>query len=219
MAVRTALAEDSFLVREGLIELLHEAGEVDLVAVCADGDELRSAIAEHELDVVVTDIRMPPSDRDEGIRVAAELRSTHPHVGVIVLSAYDDPCYARALLEGGSERRAYLLKERVHCDRQLIGTIQAVAAGGSVIDAKIVERLAAGEDVALPALSACERAVLVEMAGGASNTGIGKALGMTKRAVEKHISSIFAKLQMPPTVDASPRVQAVLIYLAATGPG
>jgi DNA-binding NarL/FixJ family response regulator len=220
MAVRIALADDSFLVREALTQLLEEADEVDLVAVCSDGDELREAIATHELDVVVTDIRMPPSDADEGLQVANELRQTHPHIGVIVLSAYHDASYAHALLEGGPDRRAYLLKERVHSGRQLIGTIDTVARGGSVIDAKIVQSLAqsppAGRESALPALSLRERQILVEMASGASNAKIGSALGMTKRAVEKHINSIFAKLDMPPAADVSRRVHAVLIYLAET---
>jgi DNA-binding NarL/FixJ family response regulator len=218
MVVRTALAEDSFLVREALTHLLQEADEIELVAVCQDGDELRQVIEAEDLDVVVTDIRMPPSDADEGIRLARELRRTHPDLGVIVLSAYADAPYALALLEGGSDRRAYLLKERVHTGRQLIGTIEAVARGGSVIDAKIVETLAesraAGRRSALPSLSPREREILVEMARGGSNAAIGEALGMTKRAVEKHINSIFAKLDMPPTADVSRRVRAVLIYLA-----
>ena len=218
MAVRTALAEDSFLVREALTHLLEEADEVDLVAVCQDGDELRHVIETEDLDVVVTDIRMPPSDGDEGIQLAREMRRTHPDLGVIVLSAYCDAPYALALLEGGSDRRAYLLKERVHSGRQLIGTIEAVARGGSVIDAKIVETLAssraAGRRSALPSLSPREREILVEMARGGSNAAIGEALGMTKRAVEKHINSIFAKLDMPPTADVSRRVRAVLIYLS-----
>jgi DNA-binding NarL/FixJ family response regulator len=218
MPVRTALAEDSFLVREALIRLLEDADEVELVAVCEDAEALRAAIETLELDVVITDIRMPPDHSDEGIRLATELRTTHPNLGVIVLSAYGDAPYALALLEGGSDRRAYLLKERVHSGRQLIGTIEAVARGGSVVDAKIVETLASSREVdqhsALPSLSPREREILVEMAHGASNQAIAESLGMTKRAVEKHINSIFAKLDMPPTADVSRRVQAVLIYLA-----
>jgi DNA-binding NarL/FixJ family response regulator len=218
MPVRTALAEDSFLVRRALTQLLEEAHEVELVAVCCDGDELRAAIEAHDLDVVVTDIRMPPSETAEGIRIAHELRRTHPDLGVIVLSAYCEAPYALALLESGSDRRAYLLKERVHSSRQLVGTIEAVARGGSVIDAKVVEALAssraAGHASALASLSPREHEILVEMARGGSNAAIGEALGMTKRAVEKHINSIFAKLAMPPTADVSRRVRAVLIYLA-----
>jgi DNA-binding NarL/FixJ family response regulator len=218
MAVRTALAEDSFLVREALTHLLEDADEVELVAVCEDADALRAAIETRELDLVITDIRLPPSHSDEGIRLAGELRHSHPDLGVIVLSAYGDAPYALALLEGGSDRRAYLLKERVHSGRQLIGTIEAVARGGSVVDAKIVETLAASRELdhrsALPSLTPREREILVEMARGASNAAIGTELGMTKRAVEKHINSIFAKLEMPPTADVSRRVRAVLIYLA-----
>jgi DNA-binding NarL/FixJ family response regulator len=221
MAVRAALAEDSFLVREALTHLLQDADEVELVAVCEDADALRTAIETLDLDVVITDIRLPPDHSDEGIRLATELRRTRPDLGVIVLSAYGDASYALALLEGGSDRRAYLLKERVHSGRQLIGTIEAVARGGSVIDAKIVETLAASRAIdersALPPLSPREREILVEMAHGASNAAIGTALGMTKRAVEKHINSIFAKLDMPPTADVSRRVRAVLIYLADAG--
>ncbi|HEY3188384.1 MAG TPA: response regulator transcription factor [Solirubrobacteraceae bacterium] len=220
MALRVALAEDNFLVRQALTLLLEEAEEIDVVAVCRDADELREALDEHEVDVVVTDIRMPPSEGDEGIRIARELRHSHPEVGVIVLSGYCEVPYALALLEGGSDRRAYLLKDRVHSGRQLVGTIEAVARGGSVIDAKVVETLAAsraaGEGSGLSMLTPREREILVEMARGGSNAAIGDALGMTKRAVEKHINSIFAKLAMPPTADVSRRVRAVLIYLAET---
>src|SRR4051812_41103468 len=180
MPVRVALAEDSFLVREALTQLLAEAEEVDLVAVCRDGDELRAAVDTHHVDVVVTDIRMPPSDTDEGIRVAGELRRTHPDIGVVVLSAYCDAPYALALLEGGSDRRAYLLKDRVHSGRQLIGTIESVARGGSVIDAKVVEALAASraatESSPLSELSPREHDILVEMARGGSNAAIADAL-------------------------------------------
>jgi DNA-binding NarL/FixJ family response regulator len=219
MAVRVALAEDSFLVREALTGLLEEASEVELVAVCENADELLEAVEAHDLDVVVTDIRMPPSGNDEGIRLAGALRRTHPEVGVILLSAYSNAPYALALLEGGSDRRGYLLKDRVHSGRELIGTIETVARGGSVIDAKVVEALAAAptgdRGSTLAALTPREREILVEMASGASNAAIGDRLGMAKRAVEKHINSIFAKLSMPPTADVSRRVRAVLIYLSA----
>jgi DNA-binding NarL/FixJ family response regulator len=220
MAVRVALAEDSFLVREALTGLLEDAPEVELVAVCENVDELRKAVETFDLDVVVTDIGMPPSDDDEGIRLAGELRRTHPDVGVVLLSAYADAPYALALLEGGSDRRGYLLTDRVHSGRELIGTIETVARGGSVIDAKVVETLAAtparDRGSALATLTPREREILVEMASGASNAAIGDRLGMAKRAVEKHINSIFAKLAMPPTADVSRRVRAVLIYLSET---
>jgi DNA-binding NarL/FixJ family response regulator len=220
MAVRVALAEDSFLVREALTGLLEDSPEVELVAVCENAEDLRDAVEAREVDVVVTDIRMPPGEDDAGVRLARELRRTHPDVGVILLSAYCDVPYALALLEGGSDRRGYLLKDRVHSGRELIGTIETVASGGSVIDAKVVETLATAprhnNGPALASLTPREREILVEMASGASNAAIGDRLGMAKRAVEKHINSIFAKLAMPPTADVSRRVRAVLIYLSET---
>src|SRR3954451_11514776 len=218
MAVRVALAEDSFLVREALTGLLEDSPEVELVAVCENAEDLRDAVEAREVDVVVTDIRMPPGEDDAGIRLAGELRRTHPDVGVILLRAYCDAPYALALLEGGSDRRGYLLKDRVHSGRELIGTIETVAGGGSVIDAKVVETLATapspGHGSAIAGLTPREREILVEMASGASNAAIGERLGMAKRAVEKHINAIFAKLSMPPTTDVSRRVRAVLIYLS-----
>jgi DNA-binding NarL/FixJ family response regulator len=222
MGVRIAIAEDSFLVREALTQMLSDAPEIDLVAVCDDGTQLRRVIDTHDLDVVVTDIRMPPTGTDEGIRLAGELRITNPGMGVVVLSAYCEPLYALALLDGGSDGRAYLLKDHVHSGRQLVGTIEVVARGGSVIDAKVVQVLAESRAdrhaTALSRLSPRENEILIEMAHGDSNAAIGTTLGMTKRAVEKHINSIFAKLAMPPTVDTSRRVRAVLLYLAESDP-
>jgi DNA-binding NarL/FixJ family response regulator len=220
MPIRVALAEDNFLVREALSQLLQDEEDLEIVAVCVDALELRAAIDEHEPDVVVTDICMPPSMDDDGIRVARELHRTHPAIGVIVLSAYCDPAFALGLLESGSERRGYLLKDRVHSGGQLTSTIRAVARGGSVIDPKVVQSLVEARErrarSALTLLSARERDVLVEMAHGASNSAIAGTLGLTKRGVETHINSIFAKLALPAAPDVSRRVRAVLMFLADT---
>jgi len=223
MAVRTVVAEDHFLVREGLRRLLEEAEEIDLVAVCEDVDELRAAIAAHDLDVVVTDSSMPPTLTDEGIRLAAELRDTHPQLGVIVLSARCEVAHAAGLMASGFDGRAYLLKDQVHSAGQLVATIRSVARGGSVIDALVAEsliaegrRAAAGSP--LGALTPRERDVLAEMARGASNQAIADALGLTKRAVEKHVNAIFSKLALPDTPDLSRRVRAVLIFLSEAAP-
>jgi DNA-binding NarL/FixJ family response regulator len=224
MAIRVALAEDSFLVREALQQLLRAEPDLDLVAVCADGDELRAALADREVDVVVTDIRMPPSMHDEGLRIAADLHRSAPHVGVVVLSAYCDAALATELLTTGSDRRGYLLKERVHSRRQLTATIKAVAGGSSAIDPKVVQSLVEARRrrvrSPLDELSRLERDVLGSMAAGASNAAIAGELGLTKRSVEKHINGIFAKLALDADPDVSRRVAAVVTYLSeAGGPG
>ena len=173
--------------------------------------------------MVVTDIRMPPTSTDEGIRAAVLLREQHPDIGVVVLSNYAEPAYAMALLESGSEGRAYLLKERVHDRAQLVAAIESVAAGGSVLDAKIVEPLVAArsrvERSPLAALTAREREVLAEIAKGKSNAAIADTLVLTKRAVEKHINSIFLKLNLVYAEDVSKRVKATLLFLANADPG
>jgi DNA-binding NarL/FixJ family response regulator len=218
MPVRVALADDSFLAREALAGMLAEMPGVELVAACRDADELRAAIDEARPDIVVTEIPMPPSMTDEGLRLAAELRDTHPETAVIALSDACDPAYALALLECGSERRAYLLKERLHSARQLLAAIEAVARGGSLIDAKVVEALLDERQRSVPSpvadLSEEERATLVEMARGASNGAIARKLGITQRAVERQIHAIFEKLGLPATPDVNRRVRAVLLYLA-----
>ncbi len=221
MAVRVGVADDSFRIREALTRLLGDVDEIELVAVCADGDELAAAIEARHPDVVLVDIRMPPTMTDEGIRLATRLRATHPEVGVIVMSAHSDPSYALALLEAGFEGRGYLLKERLHSRAQLLATIEAVAGGGSVIDPKVVEVLVRGRArqarSPLDVLTPRERDILVEMASGASNAAIARALGLTKRAVEKHINSVFAKLDLPLSDDVSRRVRAVLLFLGQVG--
>jgi DNA-binding NarL/FixJ family response regulator len=220
VVIRVALAEDSLIVREGIQQLLATAEDVEIVAACADSVSLIEAIEADPPDVVLTDIRMPPSETDEGIQVAARLRESHPHVGVVVLSQYSDPSYALSLLESGSDRRAYLLKERVHDRAQLVSTIRTVAEGGSVIDPKIVEVLVIAKGRAdrslLAELTPRESEVLSEIAQGKSNTAIAESLVLTKRAVEKHINSIFMKLGLSDEEDVAKRVKATLLFLAET---
>ena len=214
------LADDHFLVREGVQRLLEPVADVEVAAVCTDLDSLLGAVDEKGPDVVVTDIRMPPGNRDEGIRAAEQLRETHPDVGVVVLSQYASPSYALSLLDGGSAGRAYLLKERVEDVDQFVGAIRAVAEGGSVIDAKVVEALVAenGRSDASPLneLSPRERDVLREMAEGKNNAGIAETLFLTERSVEKVIHSIFLKLGIGYESSIHKRVKAVILYLAAS---
>ncbi len=216
--IRVIAAEDSFVIREFLAITLDSAPEVELVAVCSDGKELDAAISAQTPDVVVTDIRMPPSGGEEGIRVANRLRVTHPEVGVVVLSQYADPGYALALLDSGSDRRAYLLKERVRNRDELVAAIEAVARGGSVVDSRIVDVLIAARTRAtrspIAGLTARERELLAEIAIGKSNGAIAESLYLTKRAVEKHVNSIFSKLGLPEDHDVSRRVKATLMFLS-----
>ena len=188
------------------------------MASCGDLRSLMAAVESERPDVVVTDIRMPPTSTDEGIRLATMLRTQHPEIGVVVLSHYAEPAYALALLASGSEGRAYLLKERVHDRAQLVAAIESVASGGSVLDSKIVEPLVAVklrvQRSPLAALTGREREVLAEIAKGKSNAAIGDTLVLTKRAVEKHINSIFLKLNLAHAEDISKRVKAALLFLA-----
>jgi DNA-binding NarL/FixJ family response regulator len=218
MPVSIAVADDSLIVREGIAQLLAAHPDIEVVASCQDLDSLLAAVDDERPDVVVTDIRMPPTHTDEGIRLAALLRERHPDVGVVVLSNYAEAGFALALLESGSEGRAYLLKERIHSRTQLAAAIQSVAAGGSVMDPKIVEPLVAAKSRAvrspLAELTAREREVLSEIAQGKSNAAIADSLVLTKRAVEKHINSIFLKLNLSDSEDVSKRVKAALLFLA-----
>jgi DNA-binding NarL/FixJ family response regulator len=216
--IRVALAEDSLIVREGVQQLLASASDIEIVASCGDAGSLFDAVETETPDVVVTDIRMPPSETDEGIQIAARLRESHPQIGVVVLSQYSDPGYALALLESGSDRRAYLLKERVHDRAELVSTIRTVSEGGSVIDPKIVEVLvtakARADESPLAELTPREKEVLSEIAQGKSNIAIADSLVLTKRAVEKHINSIFMKLGLAAEKDIAKRVKATLLFLA-----
>ena len=219
--IRVILAEDSYLVREGVTRLLATDLDIEVVATCADYDELLAELERDKPDVVVTDIRMPPTGTDEGIRIAEHLREHSPTTGVVVLSQYADPPYALALLEKGSERRAYLLKERVSDLDQLHNAIVAVHEGGSVIDPKVVEALVTARarraESPLAHLTPREREVLAEMAQGKNNAGIAAALVLSERAVEKHINSIFSKLGLSEEPDVHRRVKAVLLFLSDQG--
>ncbi|HXJ66971.1 MAG TPA: response regulator transcription factor [Actinomycetota bacterium] len=218
MPLRLVIAEDHLLVREGVQRLLEAEPDIEVAAACGDLDSLLAAVEAEHPDVVVTDIRMPPGNTDEGIQAATRLRTTDPAVGVVVLSQYTTPSYALALLESGSAGRSYLLKERVQEPEQLVAAIRAVAAGGSVIDPKVVEALVAenarGEQSPIHQLTARERDVLREMAAGKSNAAIGESLFLAERSVEKVIHSIFFKLGLSWEPSVNKRVMAVILYLA-----
>ena len=221
MPIRIVLAEDQYLVREGLRRLLETRADLEVAAVCGDLDSLLDAVAAERPDVVVTDIRMPPGSADEGIQAATRLRETNPEIGVVVLSQYATPSYALALLKEGSEGRAYLLKERVSDIEQLVAAIDAVASGGSVLDPKVVEALVAesarGNGSPLNDLTPRERDVLREMAEGKNNAAIGEALFLSERSVEKVIHSIFLKLGLTWEPAVHKRVKAVVLYLGESG--
>jgi DNA-binding NarL/FixJ family response regulator len=219
------IADDSLLLREGLRELLAGIDGIEVAAACEDLPSLLEAVEAERPDVVLTDIRMPPGRADEGIQAAITLRESHPEVGVIVLSQYDDPAYALALLQEGSDRRGYLLKERIHERSQLASAIEAVAEGGSFVDPKVVESLVTARARAgsspLQHLTPREQGVLAQIAEGKSNAAIAESLVLTKRAVEKHINAIFLKLDLSESEDVSKRVKAALLFLAderATAP-
>jgi len=221
MPIRLVLADDQYLVREGVRRLLETQHDFEVAAVCDDLDSLLAAVDAERPDVVVTDIRMPPGGTDEGIQAAARLRETNPEVGVVVLSQYATPSYVLALLESGSEGRAYLLKERVKDLEQLVAAIRAVADGGSVMDPKVVEALVAenarGEESPLNQLTPREHDVLREMAEGKNNAAIAGTLFLTERSVEKVIHSIFLKLGLTWETAVHKRVKAVILYLAESG--
>lgn len=216
--MRVVVAEDSLLVREGIGKLLDAQDDVDVVALCDDLPSLLAAVGDAQPDVVLTDIRMPPTGTDEGIRAAAELRSTHPDVGVVVLSQYAEPAYALELLDGGSSGRAYLLKERLSDGAQLVAALHEVAGGGSVVDPKVVEVLVEARTRAaespLDRLTPRETEVLAEIAQGKNNAAVAASLVLSERAVEKHINSLFSKLGLSEEPDVHRRVKAVLLYLA-----
>ncbi|HST40643.1 MAG TPA: response regulator transcription factor [Conexibacter sp.] len=215
--IRVAIADDSYLVRQALHHVLDPVETIELVASCASGDALLAAVEQLRPEVVVTDIRMPPSEGAEGIRIAIALRSSHPQVGVVVLSQFADPRYCIALLDEGSDGRAYLLKERVESGDQLVEAIATVARGGSLVDTKVVDGLIAARHRHSPLdeLTRRETEILALVAHGASNQAVADELVLTKRAVEKHINQIFLKLGLSAAAtDVSRRVKATLIYLA-----
>jgi DNA-binding NarL/FixJ family response regulator len=212
------LAEDSYLMREGVCRLLESDGDVSVAATCPDLVSLMAAVDEHAPDVVVTDIRMPPTNTDEGIRAAGALRASRPGLGVVVLSQYDEPEYAVELLASGAAGRAYLLKDRLVDAADLLHAVREVAAGRSVIDPQVVEGLVTARarfgSSPLHRLTRREQEVLSSMAQGHSNEAIAGELFISVRVVEKHIGSIFAKLGLTEEPDVHRRVKAVLIYLS-----
>jgi DNA-binding NarL/FixJ family response regulator len=221
MSIRVVLGDDSLIVREGVRQLLDGDSTMEVVGAAGDVATLEEVCDRELPDVLITDIRMPPTNTDDGIRLATAFRERHPGMGVVVLSQYADPAYALALLEQGSDRRAYLLKERVHNRAELTAAIHAVADGGSMIDPKVVEHLVHARGIAetspLNELTVREREVLGEIAQGKSNTAIAESLFLTKRAVEKHINAIFLKLGLADAQDVSKRVKAALMLLSETG--
>jgi DNA-binding NarL/FixJ family response regulator len=221
--IRVVLADDHYLVREGIRRLLETQPDIEVVAACTDLASLLEAVEEQKPDVVITDIRMPPSGADEGIQAAKRLREAHAEVGVVVLSQYAQPSYALALLEGGTAGRAYLLKERIDDVEQLGAAVRAVAEGGSVIDAKVVDALVAAkaeaEQSPLSELTRRERDVLRGMAEGKNNAAIAETLFLTERSVEKVIHSIFLKLGLGWETAVHKRVKAVVYYLSEVGDG
>ncbi|HET6965404.1 MAG TPA: response regulator transcription factor [Acidimicrobiales bacterium] len=219
MPVRVVLAEDNYLVREGVTKLLGAEDDLEVAASCADYPSLMEAVEAERPDVVVTDIRMPPTGRDEGIRAANELRERYPDMGVVVLSQHSEPGYALSFLEKGSKGRAYLLKERVSDMDQLADAIREVARGGSVIDPEVVDALVAARskasDSPMRVLTPRETEILAEMAKGKNNASVAATLYLSERAVEKHINSIFSKLGLSQEQDVHRRVKAVLLFLSA----
>jgi DNA-binding NarL/FixJ family response regulator len=221
VAIRLVLAEDHYLVREGVRRLIELEPELELVAVCDDLASLLAAIESEQPDVVLTDIRMPPTNTDEGLQAAEALRQLNPKAGVVLLSQYADPAYALAFLEHGSRGRAYMLKERVSEFGQLLAAVKEVARGGSYIDAQVIDALVRArsrtEASPIMLLTPREVEILGAMAQGKSNSGIAASLTLSERAVEKHISSIFSKLGLAEEPEVHRRVKAVLLFLAEKG--
>jgi len=217
MPIRLVLAEDHYLLREGVARLIQAEPELDLVASCGDLPSLLAAIDEHRPDVVLTDIRMPPTGTNEGLQAAGHLRELRPDAGVVLLSQYADPKYALKFFEHGSQGRAYLLKERVSDIRQLLAAIHAVLRGESVIDPKVIDALFAARsrsaESPLHRLTKREREILSGMAQGKSNAAIATDLVLSYSAVEKHIGSMFSKLGLSEEPDVNRRVKAVLLFL------
>ena len=215
--MRVVIAEDQALLREGLARLFADAGH-EVLASTGDADELLSAVAAHHPDLVIADIRMPPTFTDEGIQIAAELSTSHPEMGVLVLSQHADPVYAMTLLEHGSKGRGYLLKERLKDSGELNRSVREVAAGGAIVDPQIVDALLTMQErkqgSVLERLTPREREILALVAEGRSNSAIADSLAITKRGVERHINSIFGKLELGDSNEISRRVKATLAYLA-----
>jgi DNA-binding NarL/FixJ family response regulator len=218
--MRIVVADDSLLMREAIEHIFQGEDEIEIAAVCEDRDSLYAAIERERPDVVVTDIRMPPAEAAAGIEVANRLRESYPEMGVVILSQYTEVHYVLALLESGSDRRGYLLKQRLADRGQLVSAVQTVASGGSVIDSALVDALVASNvsktQSRIERLTPRERQILAEVASGKSNGAIARSLVISKRAVETHVSSIFQKLDLPDESEVSRRVKAVLLFLAET---
>jgi len=218
--IRVVFAEDNYLVREGTAALLATSDAIQLVGTATTRDELLAAVEEHLPDAVLTDIRMPPTNSNDGIEAAKEIRSKHPEIGVVVLSQFAEEDYAFELLKDGAGGLGYLLKERVADVGELVRALGEVAKGGSVLDPKVVEALVAAKErmahSPLALLTEREREVLANMAQGRNNAAIAKSLFLTERAVEKHINSLFHKLGLTEEPDVHRRVMAVLAFLRET---
>ena len=221
VAIRTVVAEDNFLVREGLVKLLSSAPDIEVISSCGDYDTLRAAVEKEDPDVVLTDIRMPPASNNEGIRLAQQVRRSHPKMGVVVVSQFAEAEYVLGLFDSGSDGRAYLLKERLHDRATLVSAVRSVAAGGSTVDSRIIEVLVDARSGAaaspLGELTPRERDVLAGIAEGKSNSAIAADLFLARRGIEKHINSIFLKLGLDNPDDISKRVKAALIFLSKAG--
>src|SRR5258705_3206943 len=212
--MRVVIAEDAAMMREGLTRLVSERGH-EVCAAVADGEALLAAVAQHRPDVVVVDVRMPPTHTDEGLRAALELRGRHPGTGVLVFSQYIETRYASELLAGGAAGVGYLLKDRVADVAEFADALARVSVGGTALDPEIVSQLLAARQPGVAALTPREREVLTLMAEGRSNAGISRALVLSTGAVEKHVASIFGKLGLPPSENDNDRVLAVLRYLGS----
>jgi len=214
--LRAVIADDSVLLRDGLVRLLDDAG-IDVVAAVGDGGSLLEAVADHQPDLALVDVRMPPTHTDEGVRAALEIRSRFPEVAVLVLSQYVEERYATDLLSGETAGVGYLLKDRVVDVEDFIAAVRRVAAGGSAVDAEVVRQLLGrtGRTGELDRLTPRECEVLGLMAEGLSNAGIAEQLVVSLGAVEKHISNVFTKLDLDHEANAHRRVLAVLTYLGS----
>ncbi len=217
--IRAVVADDSVLIRQGLVGLLGELDDVEVVAECESLPELEDAVATHEPDLVITDIRMPPTHTDEGIRAAIQIRSERPSVGVLVVSQFSDPEYVLLLFEQGSDGLGYLLKERIGDLDQLERAVRAVATGGSSVDPEIIDVLVSSRSRRagpLDRLTPREREVLGGIAEGLNNLAIAERLVLSEKAVQKHINSIFSKLDLGEGEGRHKRVEAVLLWLSAS---